>query len=1103
MRGSLRKWLLGLAVGLLVAGAVTGIGLLADLEGRTGPGSLYILPVAIATFLGGLVPGLVMAVLSFLGIAYFFLSPERSLHIDSAGEVALGAFIVTALGVAYLLHRERRIANIAERSASERQRLLDVASASEQRVRSIITSSVDGMVVIDGRGTVELFNPASERLFGYRADEVVGRNVSMLMPSPYAEEHDGYLKRYLETGEARIIGLGREVSGRRKDGTVFPFDLSVSEMQLDGRRLYTGIVHDLSEHKRTEEALRASESQLRLALDSTETGSWRWDIPTNEVQWSENHGPLFGLPPGAHPQTYQAFLELIHADDRPRIADAVQAATEGGQDFQLELRAVLPDGSTRWLEAQAHVLRDAAGQPAVLIGLTRDVSERKHREERTEFLAATGELLSTTLDYRSTLRELAQLAVPRLADWCSIAMLTAEGEIEQVAVAHGDPEKLRLAHELSRRSLAAADEGQGLASVLRTGKSELYESIPPELLEGGAAAAGGLEAFQEVAPTSAMIVPLASRGRVLGAITLLAAESGRQYAETDLAFAEELARRAALAIDNALLYEAEHAARRAAELAAERTRRLHDLVASLAEALTPGEVAQVLVREGAAALGARAGVVYLFDPLTEDLLMEAHLGYPEWFLENFRGMSIVDGSGAALAARERRGLWYSNAEEYGRAHPDYAAGFNRIGYPAVTFLPLVTPDKLLGVMALSFVEQRAFPDDEREHLTALAGQCALALERSLLYERDHRVAATLQQSLLPQQLPEDDRIELAVRYLPGSAGLEVGGDWFDAVALANGKLAITLGDVVGRGVEAAAAMAQLRNALRAYALEGHPPPEALRQADALVEQLGEGDFATVVFLELDPADGTVRFSSAGHPPPLLLTPGEEPLYLQGGRSAPLGALGGPDRPEETLQLEPGATLILYTDGLVERRGLSIGVGLERLQAAAADGPTETDPLLEHLLSSLGADDEEQHDDVAVLAVRLVPAAVAPLELSFDASPAALAPVRARLRAWLADARVDEDVVFDVVIAAGEACANAIEHPLSRTSGKVSLRAQLQDGEVSVRIRDDGHWREARKRSDRGLGLVLMRDLMDEVDVDASGGGTEVLLRRRLAAPVTA
>ena len=893
------------------------------------------------------------------------------------------------------------------------------------------------------------------------------------------------------------------MAGRRKDGSVFPFDLSVSEVRLDGRRLFTGIVHDLSERKQAEEALRASESQLRLALDSTQTGSWRWDIPRNEVSWSDSHGPLFGLPPGAHPQSYETFLELIHPDDRPRVAEAVQAAAERGEDYELELRAVMPDGSARWLEAQAHVLPDAAGRPAVLIGLTRDVSERKRREERTEFLAATGELLSTTLDYRSTLRELAQLAVPRLADWCSIAMLTPAGEIEHVAVAHADPEKLRLAHELSRRNLSAPDGTQGLASVLRTGKAELYESIPAEMLDDAAPNGGGLEAFQDVDPTSAMIVPLASRGRVLGAITLLSAESGRQYAVADLTFAEELARRAALAIDNALLYEAEHAARRAAELAVERTRRLHDLVASLSEALTPVQVAQVLVREGAAALGARAGVAYLVDPLTEGLVMEAHLGFPEWFLENFRGMSIGDGSGASLAARERRGLWYSNPEEYGKAHPDYAEGFIRLGYPAVTFLPLVTPDKLLGVVALSFAEQRAFPEDEREHLTALAGQCALALERSLLYERDHRLAATLQQSLLPQRLPEDDRIELAVRYLPGSAGLEVGGDWYDAVTLDGGRLAITLGDVVGRGVEAAAAMAQLRNALRAYALEGHSPPEALRQADALVEQLGEGDFATVVYLELDLADGTVSFSSAGHPPPLLLAPDAEPIYLQGGRSAPLGALGGPDRPEETLRLDPGATLVLYTDGLVERRGLPIGVGLERLQAAAANGPTDVNRLLEHLLTELGADDAEQRDDVALLAVRRVPLRAERLELSFDASPAALASVRTRLRTWLEHAGVREDVAFDVVVASGEACANAIEHPLARVSGKVELLAELCDGELRVRIRDDGRWREATKRSDRGLGLVLMRDLMDAVDVDASADGTEVQLRRRLDAPVPA
>jgi serine phosphatase RsbU (regulator of sigma subunit)/anti-sigma regulatory factor (Ser/Thr protein kinase) len=585
-------------------------------------------------------------------------------------------------------------------------------------------------------------------------------------------------------------------------------------------------------------------------------------------------------------------------------------------------------------------------------------------------------------------------------------------------------------------------------------------------------------------------------------MTLVSAESGRRYGPEELAFAEELARRAALAIDHVMLHESERRARRLAEVSAERSRRLQGLAASLAEALTPHEVAEVLVREGTAALGARAGVVYLCDPQKEELVMEAHAGYPDWFLELFRGMPMTAGSGAALAAREQRALWYSDADEYGAAHPAFAEGFRRMGYRAVTFLPLVTSGKVLGVVALSFVESRAFAADEREHLTALASQCALALERALLYEHEHRVAATLQQSLLPQRLPWDERIEVAVRYRPGSAGLEVGGDWYDVISLPNGRFVITVGDVVGRGVEAAASMAQLRNALRAYALEGHSPPVALQRVDDLVEQLGEGDFATVVYLELDPDERTARFSTAGHPPPLLIIPGQGPVFLEGGRSLPLGALGGPDRAEETIQLEPGATIVLYTDGLVERRGLPIGAGLERLREAAAGAPEGTEALLDHLLKALGVG-EELRDDVAALAVRFAGATAGRLELHFDASPETLASVRARLTAWLEEIGVPDSVAFEVLVACGEACANAIEHPIGRASQDVRLTGELRNGEVHIRVRDDGYWRQPTERADRGFGLRFMHGLMDTVDVVPTADGTEVLLRRRLREAVIA
>jgi serine phosphatase RsbU (regulator of sigma subunit)/anti-sigma regulatory factor (Ser/Thr protein kinase) len=679
-------------------------------------------------------------------------------------------------------------------------------------------------------------------------------------------------------------------------------------------------------------------------------------------------------------------------------------------------------------------------------------------------------------------------------------MLADDGTVEHVALAHANPEQ-RLGTELPGRGTLDGGSPRGLHNVLRTGASELHASIPDAMLDP-ATSDGQLEMFRNLGPTSAMIVPLASGRRVLGAMTLMIAESGHRYVAEDLAFAEELARRVALSIENVALHESERRARRVAEVAAERARRLQELTASLAEASTPAEVAEVLVREGTAALGAKGGVAYLFDPDTEELVMEAHTGYPEWFLDLFRGMSINAGSGAALAAREQRALWYSGPQEYGAVHPAFADGFERLGYKAVTFLPLVAQAKLLGVVAISFVESRAFPVEERDHLTALAGQCALALERSLLYEHEHRVAATLQRSLLPQRLPRDERIEAAVRYRPGSAGLEVGGDWYDVIPMPDGRLAITVGDVVGRGVEAAAAMAQLRNALRAYALEGHSPPAALQRVDELVEQLGEGDFATAIYLELDPDGRTARFSSAGHPPPLLLSPGRDPLFLEGGRSLPLGVLAGPDRAEQTVQLEPGGTIVLYTDGLVERRGLPIGVGLDRLREAASSAPADAEELLDHLLATLGVG-EELRDDVAVLAIRMAPLPTEKLALRFDASPAALASVRAKFGAWLDAARVPDSVAFEVLVACGEACANAIEHPVSRTNLDIELVAELLDGEVLVRVRDSGAWQEPTERPDRGFGLRFMRSLMDTVDVVSGPDGTGVVLRRRVREAVPA
>jgi serine phosphatase RsbU (regulator of sigma subunit) len=201
--------------------------------------------------------------------------------------------------------------------------------------------------------------------------------------------------------------------------------------------------------------------------------------------------------------------------------------------------------------------------------------------------------------------------------------------------------------------------------------------------------------------------------------------------------------------------------------------------------------------------------------------------------------------------------------------------------------------------------------------------------------------------------------------------MEVGGDWYDATELPDGKLALVIGDVVGHGVEAAAAMGQIRNALRAYAVEGHGPAAALERLNHLVQTVDEGEMTTLVYLLFDPATRAVSFASAGHPPPLVVHPDGRAIYLDGGRSMPLGVSSKPGYAEADATLEPGSTVLLYTDGLVERRHAPLDNGLARLVVAASEAKGDVGAFLDHLVRAL-VGVEGLSDDVAMLALRLAP-----------------------------------------------------------------------------------------------------------------------------------
>jgi PAS domain S-box-containing protein len=424
------------------------------------------------------------------------------------------------------------------------------------------------------------------------------------------------------------------------------------------------------------------------------------------------------------------------------------------------------------------------------------------------------------------------------------------------------------------------------------------------------------------------------------------------------------------------------------------------------------------------------------------------------------------------------------------------------GISSMIGVPLIAHDEIIGVIEIGTRKPRRLGPEDVDLLRLTADRVALAVDHARAFGREHRIAETLQRSLLPQTLPSLPGIALGARYLPAASEAEVGGDWYDAIALTGGRALLVLGDVSGKGLAAASTLGALRSAIRAYALEGHGPAEiAARLNDFVLADPGREHMATLVLAMFDPVGGELTWVNAGHPSPLILSPDGVATLLEGGRSVPLGVLPFPSYAVATTTLEPGGALVLYTDGLIERRGEHLDDGMALLLRAAAHGPLDPEALCDRMLAA-AAPTGATSDDIALLALSHVPLG-ARLALDMPSEPSALQSLRALLRRWLAQADAADVDVHAIVMACSEACTNAIEHAGAGPDETISFEAVLHDGEVDVTVRDRGHWRDQRPPSDQGRGLDLIDALMDDVTLETSPDGTVIRLRRRLSEPVRA
>jgi serine phosphatase RsbU (regulator of sigma subunit) len=279
----------------------------------------------------------------------------------------------------------------------------------------------------------------------------------------------------------------------------------------------------------------------------------------------------------------------------------------------------------------------------------------------------------------------------------------------------------------------------------------------------------------------------------------------------------------------------------------------------------------------------------------------------------------------------------------------------------------------LGIIQVADKVEGDFTEIEEAILLQLAQMAAVAIENAELYAREHEIAEALQRGLLPDRLPTLEGVSLAARYQPGGASTQVGGDWYDALPIDGGAVALAVGDVAGRGPKAAAVMGQLRTAMRAYALQGMAPAAVMESLDRLLQGLSESYLATSVFAILDAKTGSLRFSNAGHPPPLLLRPDGGAEFLEGALAHPLGVVPDASYVERGVTLEPGSVLVLYTDGLVEERSAVLDDGLAQLRSVVEATSRTTagerlDDLCQHVLHGMTA--FERTDDIALLVARL-------------------------------------------------------------------------------------------------------------------------------------
>jgi anti-sigma regulatory factor (Ser/Thr protein kinase)/GAF domain-containing protein len=532
-----------------------------------------------------------------------------------------------------------------------------------------------------------------------------------------------------------------------------------------------------------------------------------------------------------------------------------------------------------------------------------------------------------------------------------------------------------------------------------------------------------------------------------------------------------------------ILFLVTRRAGRKADLYNQRARAWSSLSRALASASTPSQVADALLVSLSGSFPNAVAVVGIENQGRLQAKAASRMVRARRITESARIVELV----AALGTGGPRTVSLEHESELRDLYTKTGRGMR-----AVHGLPIAgSGDEPVGTIAL--LSTAAYLEShDWAVLRSFADQAARALERAWRFVQEHELAVRLQRSLLPERLPSGNGLELAGHYLAGGEAVEVGGDWYDAVRRPDGTVHLCVGDVSGKGIGAATVMSRQRHTFEVYAHDLASPAEIIRR---MLRHADSEEMITVAVVTLDPYAGELRYSCVGHPPPLLLDRDSGKVTrLDGASAPPVGVAVPVDIVEAQLRLPDRGALLMYTDGLIERRGRNIEDAIVFLGEVLGSEPVLTPgAILARIEDEIGSPD----DDVALLLLSVDLSRIS-FEIELPADPAALRGMRLRLGAWLAKRGIDSGQAHDLVLAVSEACNNAIEHAY-RDNGdgpvKVSL-VRAEGGTLRIVVEDHGTWKDDPPSTDRGRGIELMEHLMHSTDIQTGLNGTRVTLEWR-------